>query len=366
MKITVLSENLQKGLSLINHAISTRNQLPILSHVLLETRERKLFLSATDLEIGIETTINASVEEEGAITIPAKLILELINTLPPGKITLSTEEGNLLIKGIHTTTKLQTSPPEEFPKLYESKGEKILSFQAKILQNILKRIVFTASIESTRPALSGILIKKTEDGLIMVATDGYRLSLEKVSDSKSDLKESILLPIKLIRESLSLKEDMDIDIFLDSSQNQILFGQNETIVVGRLIDAEFPNYDKILPTDASTTVKVDREAFLRAVKTCAVFARETANVITLNIQKDKMTVSSKTPSLGENTVDLDISLTGEENVIAFNARYLLEFLSIADSEEIIFEMTGPLNSGVFRLSGNNSYLHLIMPIRTQG
>lgn len=365
MRITILSENLQKALSLVNHAVSTKNQLPILSHILLETRKGKVFLSATDLEIGIETTTQASIEEEGATTIPAKLFLELVNTLPSGKITLATEEGGLLVSGVKTKTKLQTVPHEEFPRLYEKKGEKILSLSGKSLQNTLKRIIFTASVESTRPALSGILCKKIEEGFIFVATDGYRLSLEKITvEEKTDFTGSVIIPAKLLREALLLKEDEDIELYIDMSQNQVLFSQKETVFVGRLIDAEFPNYEKILPTDATTEVTIDKDALQRAVKVCAIFARDSANVITLSVKKTGLVVSSKTPSLGENTVDVDVVLKGEENDIAFNVRYLLDFLAAADTQDIRFEMTGPLNSGVFRLAGNNSYLHLIMPIRT--
>ena len=367
MKIQVLSENLQKSLTLINHAISSRNQLPILSHVLLETRDGKVYFSATDLEIGIETNLPATIEEEGAITVPAKLFLELANTLPSGKITLSTEEGSLQIIGTRTKTKLQTTPPDEFPKLYDEKGDLLFSFNGKELQTVLKRIIFSASIEATRPALSGLLVKKEEDGILFVATDGYRLSLEKLLvPSLEGLEQRILIPTKLVRELMALKESAEIHVYISKEQNQILFNQDDTVLVGRLIDAEFPNYEKILPTDTATTIVVDREALHRAVKTCAIFARESANIITLALHKDNIVVSSRTPSLGENTVDVEATLSGEENDIAFNAKYLLDFLSLVDAQEIRFEMTGPLNAGVFRISGNDSYLHLIMPIRTQG
>lgn len=367
MKIHVLSENLQKSLTLVNHAISSRNQLPILSHVLLETREGKVYLLATDLEIGIETNLPATVEEEGAITVPAKLFLELANTLPSGKVTITTEEGNLLLTGVRTKTKLQTTPPDEFPKLYEEKGDLLFSFPGKDLQAVLKRVAFSASIEATRPALSGILIKKEAGGVLFVATDGYRLSLEKIASAELEGEgQKILVPVKLIREVMALKEDAPIAVYISKEQNQILFSQDDTVLVGRLIDAEFPNYEKILPTDTATTMLMDRESFQRAVKTCAIFARESANIITLALHRENIVVSSKTPSLGENTVEVEGQLTGEENDIAFNAKYLLDFLSLVSGQDIRFEMTGPLNPGVFRIAGNDSYLHLIMPIRTQG
>lgn len=362
MKITVLSENLQKALSLVNRAVSTRNQLPILSSVLLEVREKTIYLSATDLEIGIETVVLGEIEEGGVCAAPAKLFLELANTLPAGKITLKTQEGNLVISGTRTHTVLQTAPAEEFPKLYEEKGEQVLSLEGKTMQQILKRVVFASSAEATRPALSGTLFKKIGNSFVVVATDGYRLSLDTIEATTG--AGSTIVPSRLIREILALKEEASIGMYISPTQNQIIFEQQQTTFVGRLIDAEFPNYEKILPTDASTTVTIDRESLLRAVKTCAIFARETANIITLSFLKDKVVVSSKTPSLGENTVEVEAVLQGEENDIAFNAKYLLDFLSIVDTTDIRFEMTGPLNAAVFRLVGNGSYLHLIMPIRT--
>lgn len=366
MKITVLSENLHKALTLVTHAISSKNQLPILSSVFIEASNGKISMSATDLEIGIETTIPGSIEADGNVVVLGKVFLELVSSLPAGKITVTTEEGNLHVESAKTKSTLQTANPEEFPKLYDEKGEKAFAMPVKALQATLKRIIFTASSEATRPALSGIFFKKIEDGYFFVATDGYRLSLEKVIPEESgEVQESFLVPVRLVREVLSLKEDGKVTLYKDSAKNQILFSQETAVLVGRLLEAEFPNYEKILPTDASTTITLDREALLRAVKTCAIFARETANVITFTIQKDHVLVSAKTPSLGENTVEVDCRLVGEENAIAFNGRYLLEFLSVADSQDIQFEMTGPLNSGVFRLIGNDSYLHLIMPIRTQ-
>ena len=366
MKVTVLSENLQKGLSLINRAISSRNQLPILSHVLLETKEDKLFLSATDLEIGIETAVAATINEEGSITIPAKLFLDLMNTLPSGKINLFLQNGELQITSAKTKTLLATTPPEEFPKLYEKKGEVIFKIPAKKLQETIKRITFSSNQESTRPALSGILVKQVDEGILFVSTDGYRLSLEEIKVPGANLEKPLIIPAKLLRELQMFREEGNIAAYRETSVNQVLFQQEETCLVGRLIEAEFPNYEKILPTDVASTVTVDKESFLRAVKACAIFARETANIVTLSLQKEKMIVSSKTQTLGENTVEIDAVLTGEENAIAFNARYLLDFLSVVGSEEILFEMTGPLNSGVFRLADNPTYLHLIMPIRTQG
>ncbi|MGH7245672.1 MAG: DNA polymerase III subunit beta [Candidatus Levyibacteriota bacterium] len=368
MKLSLLSEGLQKKLSFANHAISSRNQLPILSHFLLEAKDGKLKIAATDLEIGIETFVPASIEEEGGVTIPAKLFLELINAISQEKISLQTKDGGLEVVSKKTKSLIQTSPKEEFPTLIEEKGQKELVMQGKEFKKYFSKVVFAASIESTRPALSGVLVKRQGSVVALVATDGYRLSFEKMQGTE-DAKEhelSLLIPVKVLREALSLSDEQEIVLYSSKKKNQIVFEQEDISIVGRLIEAEFPQYEKIIPTDFSTKITFDREEMLKAVKTCAIFARETANIVTLSLQKEKITLSAKTASLGENTDEVEAKLTGEENDIAFNVRYLIEFLSNVQEEEVLFEMTGPLNPGVFHVVGNENFLHLIMPIRTQG
>lgn len=366
MVLTLLAENLQKKLSLATHAISTRSQLPILSHVLLETRGDKLCISATDLEIGIEVLVPAQIEEEGGTTIPAKLFLELAQTLPQDKITLKTTSAGLEIIGKHTRSILQTTPKDEFPTLYEDLGEQLVSLKAGEVKKIFSKVVFSSSIEATRPALSGMYFKKSVEGFTVVSTDGYRLSLEQFrSENGQEGETSVIIPAKVIKEAMGMREDEDVALYISRHNNQVVFSQSDIVLVGRLIEAEFPNYQKIIPTDSATKVAFDREELHKAVKACSVFAREAANIIKFSIKKETIIISAKTPSLGENTVEVEGVLTGEENDIAFNARYVLDFLANVGEEQLTFEMSGPLNPGVFRIVGNPHFLHLIMPIRTQ-
>ena len=166
---------------------------------------------------------------------------------------------------------------------------------------------------------------------------------------------------------MSIKEDEgDVTISVSEKTNQIIFTQGETILVGRLIEAEYPPFEKILPTEHSTSAVFEREGLLNAVKICSVFARDTANIVKLSFGKNKIIVSANTPSVGENKADVEAKIEGEENEIAFNARYLLDLLGNVNEEELIFEMTGPLNPGVFKIKDNPYFLHLIMPIRVQG
>lgn len=367
MKVSFLCENVNKKISIVNHAVSGRSQLPVLLNFLFKAEKGKFSISATDLEIGIEAIIPASIEEEGSITVPAKTFYDLLSSIDKGKVVLRTEGSNLLFEGNKIKTVFQTIKSDEFPKIYEEKGEEIGVFTNEVLEKEIPEVVFSASQDSGRPALSGVLFGKTKNkkgGFYMVATDGYRLSFKKNSGGDDD-GEKYLIPARVLRELALLKDGGNVSVRVSPKSNQVIFEQEDVIMVGRLIEAEFPNYQKIIPQDYSTKVIVDRKDFQSAVKTCAVFARETANIIKLSIQKNKIVVSASAPSVGETTTEVDASVEGEENEIAFNVRYVLEFLSNTDGEKIIFEMTGPLNSGVFKIEGEPSFLHIIMPIRVQ-
>jgi len=369
MKVTLLTQNLQQKLSFLNRAISTKNQLPILLNILIETQEDSIKLSSTDLEIGIEVRCPAKIEEEGKTTVPARLFTELITSLTDDSLSMQMLENKLEVATKKTKSVFQTVASDEFPKLYEVKGEKLAELFGKDIKREFSSVIFSASQDTTRPALSGVLVRKEAQGFLLVATDGYRLSLRhyKVTESKSGESTSFIIPARVFRELLAMKEDnSDISMFVSKEQNQVLFEQGDTVLIGRLIEAEFPNFEKIIPSDFSVSISFDREELLKAVKICSVFARDSANIIKFSLTKDKIIVSSGSSSVGENTVEVDARLSGEENEIAFNARYLLDVLGNVEEKEMVFDMIGPLNPGVFKVKGDESFLHLIMPIRVQG
>lgn len=368
MKITFLAENVQKKLSFVMHAVSSRNQLPILTNLFLEAKHGELIISATDLEIGIIIKIACNVEEEGSTAVPAKTFFDLLSTIGKGKTTLCLKEKSLELRTEKTKTLFQTSPTEDYPKIMEKKGELLSTVTPVEIKKDLIGIVFAASQDAGRPALSGVLMEKEGNGLVVVATDGFRLSLKR--NLKINIgnrgEKPLLVPSRVIKEVISMSaEGEEIKIYTSEESNQIIFEQKDTVLVGRLIDADYPAYEKILPVDCSTTAVFDKDEFLGAIKICSVFARETANIIKIAIKKDKVVVSANTPSIGENSVDVSAKISGEENEIAFNARYLLDLFSNIEAEEVVFEMTGPLNPGVFKIKEDKTYLHLIMPIRVQ-
>lgn len=376
MKVTLSSDILQKKLSFLNHAVSNKSQLPVLQNILLTATDSTFILSTTDLEIGIETHCQAEVVEAGAITIPVKPFTELLSSLPIERITLETTETSLRVTSKKTKSAFQTIPAEEFPKLYDEKGLLIAKIQTANLQKDIGAVVFSSSLDSTKPALSGLLVKQETSsvggGFLLVATDGYRLSLKRhpvTTMSGEDVASDVamIIPARIFKELAMIKEPTkEIGMYVAKGSNQVIFDLGETLLIGRLIEAIYPNYEKIIPLDFSARITFDREELLKAVKICAIFARDSANIIKLSLQKEAIVVSSQAAAIGENTVTVEAKLAGEANEIAFNARYLLDVLQNVPADSLQFEMTGPLNPGVFKIENDESFLHLIMPIRIQG
>ena len=366
MQVSFLSDNVQKKLSLLNHAVSSRSQLPILSNFLLEAREGHLYVSATDLEIGISVGIKANVSKEGKTTIPAKNFSDLLSGMGSQKITLEQESTVLNLKGEKVKAVFQTSPPDDFPKLYENKGKKLFSISKEEVESYFSRLSFAAAVDLSRPALSGVLLDTQKEGILFVSTDSYRLSLLKTKIKPlKDNKNQIIIPAKIIKEAMFLNEEEEIVFSVSGESNQVIVSQNETVLVGRLIDEKYPTYEKIIPSDFGTRVEFDRVETLNAIRLSSIFARETANIVKFSVEKERIIVSANSPSVGENSVEVEAKTTGEENEIAFNAKYLLDLFSSLETEEMTFEMNGPLNPGVFKIKGDKSFLHLVMPIRVQ-
>lgn len=371
MRIVCLQENLQKALSLVNRVVSQKAQLPILSNVLLSTQRNSFSLSATDLELGIRVEVPAKIEQEGEITIPAKTFFDLISILPPEKITIEVIETTLNLKTKNQKATFAGIPATEFPPLNDKKGDLILALDGDALKKNIKIVAYAASIDESRPVLSGVLLKNINGKSVFVATDGYRLSLKKINGGgKEDPDSLLIIPGRILKDLCFLIEkegvkDEQVNVFMTPQQNQVRFEIGGGILMGRLIEGEFPAYEKIIPQGASTTVVVEKEDFLSAVKMASVFARDSANIVKIIIKKDSLLVSANAPQIGENQSFIEVKTAGEENEIAFNSRFLLEFLASVEEKEIVFEMTGPLNPGVFRIKNDDSFLHLIMPVRIQ-
>lgn len=373
MHIIVLKENLVKALSVVNKAVSIKPTLPILSNILIKTENNLLKLSATNLELGLIVTLGAKIEQEGEITVPGKLLTEFINSLTAEKIELILKDNNLIVKTDKTHASFTTISSSDFPPFPEvPKNGK--TFPINKIKDAILKTVFAASNDESRPVLTGIKTVISNGIMSLMATDGYRLSINKVEidDKKENLE--IILPATSLLEVIRIAEILkaeEVGFFIIENKNQAVFTLSGVNIFTRVIDGEFPNVEKIIPVEFKTKVTIDRDQLSQSVKTASLFARGAANIVKIKVEKDGLRLSANTPQVGEDEDFVEAKVEGEEMEIAFNYRFLLDLLNNFSDELLIFESSGSLNPGVFKpvnskRPNTRSFLHLIMPVRVQG
>lgn len=369
MKLTVLQENLSKGVLNAERFIAAKAQLPVLSNIYLRTEKGRLKLQATSLETGITLWLGAKIKKEGEITIPARIFSEFLNSLPKEEVELRLEESQLKVSCGSFLASFSGISASEFPPLPTLGDKKAdIIFPPSSFFSAVTKVSFAAAHDEGRPVLTGVKFEPKEEKLTLVATDGYRLSVKELKEKKIKISSPVIIPARSLLEVLRLVgegEEEEIGLSFTEKGNQIIFSLPEAEVVTRLIEGEFPEYKKIIPTTFSTKAVLEKESFLKALKVAAIFARDSANIVRFKVEKDALTISANSPQVGENETKVEANVQGEEQKIAFNCRFLLEFLGNVEGEEIIFEMTGSLNPGVFKTPQDSSYLHIIMPVRVQ-
>ena len=365
MKAVLLHENLEPYVSIISKSLPSTSPVPVLLNILIEATEKGLFISATDLELGVKIKIPAKIEKTGALTVPGRQFVEVMSSILSRKITLSQTEQGLLIEAQGGRAILQTIPKEEFPNLFEEKGEKIYSFKEGELKRTFSKLLFAVSLDGSRPELGGIYAVSTDAGIDFVATDGFRLSLKRIKGKKI-LKEGkgIILSAKLANEAMGLKNDT-VDVYLHEEANQILFETQDIIFVGRLIHGSFPNYEKVLPKRAETTIIVNKEDFLGAIKLSSVFARESANIAKVSVQDNVLKIAARSSGIGEGEARVDVVQVGKNTDISFNVKFLIDLMKSIDDKEVIMELNSAVEPAVFKTSKDPEFLHVIMPVRVQ-
>jgi DNA polymerase-3 subunit beta len=368
MTVTILQENLLKALTRASRIVPVKPQLPVIANILLQTDEGRLKVTATNLETTESVWVGAKVEKEGGICVSSRLLLEFVSTLPQTNVHLLVKEGSLVIEaqGFHATIPGVAST--EFPQSGEViKGEAAVLEKQEFISAV-SQVVFAAATDEGRPLLTGIRVLQKDGETQFAATDGFRLSVKKLALATKEPLD-LLIPgralAEVIKVSTEEKEVKKITI-ARSQTSQLVFTIGDTEIHTRLIDGEYVNFEKIIPTKHTTRVLMDKSGLLAAVKSAAIFARDNANIIKLHIEDQTVTVSANTPQIGENRVDVEAKVEGDGGDMAINSRFLLECLSNFPEEEVVFEMTGSLNPGVFKPVKDESYLHIIMPVRVQG
>lgn len=373
MKLEVLQEELNQCLSIVSRFIASRPQLPVLANILFSAeKNNRLKLSATNLDIGIQYWIDAKVESGGELTIPAKEFSEFVSYLSPGKVNLETvKKGQLKIKSKQGETSFTGMEAEEFPEIPIIEEKEAAALPLSNLEKAVNLVGFAAADDDSRPVLAAINWEFSNNGYRMVATDGYRLSLRDVAQKKVDLEKkqnasNFLIPSRSLIEIVRLASGKEkLKAGLTKDENQVVFLLPDLQLTSRLIEGEFPEYEKIIPEKKQTKILVDKEEFQQSVRMASVFARESANVVKFKISKGKINISSNAPSVGENKTEVGAKIEGEDLEIAFNYRFLLDFLKVlpVDEQQVEMGFNEALTPGVFKIPSDENWLHIIMPVK---
>jgi len=371
MKLSLLEENLSLALSHTARFVASKIQLPILNHILFSTDKGRLKLSATNLELAINYWLGAKIETEGSFCLPAKEITEFVSYLPAGKIDLLLKETNILnLKSNKTESNFACLPPADFPEIPSLDPKTAFEIDLPILTEAINQIAFAAATDDSRPVLTAILCTFSSEELTLVATDGFRLSLKNIKLTNplnlSEEKQTLLIPAKSLLEVVKLARNAKkIKIGLTKDAHQVVFVLEDLELVSRLIDGEYPDYHRIIPKEATTRVYLNRDELTQAIKQSSVFARQSANVVKVSLKANSIELSANAPQIGQNKATVDARIEGETLDIAFNYKFISDFLNICTGEEIVLELNEPLSPGLFRDQSDPNLTHIIMPVRIQ-
>jgi len=373
VKVSCLQENLAKGLSIVGRAVATRSTLPVLSNVMLATDGSRLKLSATNLEIGIVCWIGAKVEEDGSITVPARLLTDFVNSLPPERIDmeLTVRTQTLNLKCARFEANIKGIDAQEFPLIPTASEDNKISLDPSMLRLMIDQVVFAAATDESRPILTGVLAEFQGEQLTLAAADGFRLSV-RTAHLPEPVSEpvTVIVPARALAElsRISAEQEQPIEITITPARNQALFHLANVDLVSQLIEGNFPDYNQIIPTSYSTRTVVSTSDFLKAARTANIFARDAANIVRLEIvpggelTPGRVTLTATSAEVGDNVGEIDAVIEGEEIEIAFNARYLIDVLSVVDSAQVALETTTASSPGVIRPVGSEDFTHVIMPM----
>jgi len=376
MEFRIERKNFLKGLAMVQTIVERRSTIPILSNVLLQVDEKGITLTATDLETAIRGNFPASMVVEGQVSVPARKLFEIIRELPETEIHFTKKENNWVTLTCQKSVfNMAGINPEEFPPLPKFREEDFHPFPIQELRQMIERTVFAASTEESRYNLNGVFFKglhiENQPSVRMVATDGHRLSLmDKVGLEFSSLEQGVIVPKKGLLEIRRLigdggqkdEEEGDL-VYLSLSENNLVAKRDGLIVLTRLIEGEFPDYESVIPAENDKKVTLSKDHFIACLKRVSTMATEKGEGLLFQVQRGSMAVSSSSQDFGDAKEEIDIEYGGEDLSVGFNGRYLLDALATMESEEVLFELKDSATAGVLRPVGEEGHLCLVMPMK---
>ena len=372
MKFTCTKENINKVLSLVSPLAGKQGHLPILMNVLIVVQESKVELIATNLEIAIKTNLRAKIEKIGSFTVPAKTLSDYINLLSDGQIDISLEENELIIKSGSSSTKIKGMPADEFPVVPEVEEKNVYNISAEKFKNALVKIVIAASKNEIRPELSGVYMgffKSKYDGLVLAATDSYRLSELKIAVEQGKNEIESIVPARTVYEivrllSLAKENEEESNVRIWVSDNQIAVRYDCFEMTSRLVDGKYPDYSQIIPVKFKTTAVLPVDILIKKIKAAGLFTTTGINGVSFdfNVKNSALSISSTSTQTGEYNSEIDAEIQGEENSILLNYKYILDGLQQMNND-IVFNINNADSPCLLQEKNKNDYIYIIMPIR---
>ena len=374
MKLTCVQENLSKALSVVNRAVATRTSLPVLSNVLVATERSMLKLSATNMEISTTVMVGCKIDSEGAVTVPARLLTDLVSQLDAGpvdfelnpetlELSLSSGKYNATLKGISA---------DDFPPLPAAEPGATLRLDSTTLKQMIDLTTIATATDDSRPVLSGVSISIDSNSIVFAAADGYRLAIKRLNaETGVEKAVQIIVPRSSMIELSRILGDTreEVEIVISPQATHVAFQVAGVQMISHLIEGQFPNYEQLVPTDSSTRVVLNAAEFSKATRIATIFARSGSNVIRMEVDSGDadagtVSISAESADIGANSGQLDADVDGEQAFIAFNARFLGECLSTVHTEEVEVQLSGSTSPGLIRPRNDDSYIHVIMPMHT--
>lgn len=375
MKVSVLQENLQRALAQASRAVATKTALPVLSNVLLVAEDGQLRIAGTDLHIGITTRIPAAIEEEGRITVDARLLSEFVNTLPNETVELATSSSRAMLNVTcgRNTAAINGIDADDFPVMPTIRDDAVvIEIDPAHFREIVQQVELAAASDDSRPVLAGVLTRVEESKITMAAADGFRLAVrEGELPVPGPERLEAIVPARAYRELARIVGDSHepVRIAITPTQSQLVAQVGSTDFLSSLIEGNFPDFRQIVPREFSVRVEVDREQFAAAVRRASFFARDNNDVIRLSFKGGEeefdlgtLEVSATAAERGNSQSVIDASVTGEGFQVAFNARYLSDVLGVLRQPKVLLGLNGPNQAGVVKPAGEESYSHVIMPM----
>jgi len=368
MRVTCAKDELAEKLQVVGRGVSTRTSVQILAGIYLRAAGGQLALSSTDMEISLRVALDAQVEDEGAVVVPGRLLVDIARLLPSGEVTIAhrAEEGVVEVECGYASYRLHTYAAEDFPRLPEIDDATAFTVDRDVFVDTIARVSRSASRDESRPVLTGVLVRFEGEKLVMAATDSYRLSVKETSLPQGPGREvEAIVPARALAELARIAQPGEPGTLqIGVQENQVVFGIDDVWLTARRIDGQFPNYKQLLPENFEAEITIPREDLLEVVRRTSVMAQR-KSPLRLRFEDGQLTISAQTQDIGEAHESLPIAYSGEVIEIGFNAEFLRDGLESVNDESVRIKLISPLRPGLIH-GESDDFLYLIMPIRLAG